>query len=144
MGNSEAQRPNQHQPSTILVVEDESLVRLLVADHLRSLGYLVIEAGSADEAVATISAGARVHLVFSDVGLPGMMGGFSFAVWIRNHYRSIPVILTSGVRSAIPPLNRQHLIPFLPKPYQLQEAAELIATVLETSPLHRASNDRNE
>ena len=137
MGNSNTQCKNGHPPPTILVVEDEPLVRLLIVDYLRSVGYLVIEAGSADEAVAAISAGARVHLVFSDVGLPGMMGGFSFAVWIRNHYRSIPVILTSGVSSAIPPLNRQHLIPFLPKPYQPQEAADLIATVLTKSPLTR-------
>jgi DNA-binding NtrC family response regulator len=67
------------------------------------------------------------------------MGGFSFAVWIRNHYRSIPVILTSGVGSVIPPLSRQHLVPFLEKPYRPEEAEKLIASVLASSPLMRKS-----
>jgi DNA-binding NtrC family response regulator len=119
---------------TVLVVEDEPLCRISVADHLRSVGYRVIEAGSADEAVSVLSSGSRVHLVFSDVELPGTMGGFSLAVWVRNHRRFIPVILTSGVGSVTAPLNRQHLIPFLEKPYQPQEAANLIAKVLASSP----------
>jgi two-component system, response regulator PdtaR len=125
------------QPLTILVVEDEPLARLSVADHLRSIGYRVIEADTADEAVSVLSSGSRIHLVFSDVELPGSMGGFSFAVWIRNHYRPIPVILTSGVGSVIPALNRQHLIPFLQKPYRPEEAATLIASVIASSPLVR-------
>lgn len=121
------------QALTILVVEDEPLTRIAVADHLRSVGYLVVEAGTADEAVSVLSSRRKIHLIFSDVELPGAMGGFSLAVWIRNHYRSIPVILTSGVRSVIPALDRQHLIPFLPKPYQLQEVAELVSTVIAAS-----------
>lgn len=120
---------------TILVVEDEPLARISVAGHLRSVGYLVVEASTADEAVEILSTGTRVHLVFADVELPGTMGGFSLAVWVRNHYRSIPVVLTSGVGAVIPPLSRQHLVPFLEKPYRPEEAAELIAAVLSQSPL---------
>jgi CheY-like chemotaxis protein len=122
-----------NQPLTILIVEDEPLSRISVADHLRRVGYVVIEAATANEAVPVLTSGSKVHLVFSDVELPGMMGGFSLAVWIRNHCRSIPVILTSGVGSAILPLSRQHLIPFLEKPYRPEDAAELIATVLAAS-----------
>ena len=125
------------QALTILVVEDEPLTRIAVADHLRSVGYLVVEAGTADEAVSVLSSW-KIHLIFSDVELPGAMGGFSLAVWIRNHYRSIPVILTSGVRSVIPALDRQHLIPFLPKPYQLHEVAELVSTVIAASASRKA------
>lgn len=124
----------RQQTLTILVVEDDALSRISIASHLRDIGYRVVEAGDAEEAISALSSGSRIHLVFSDVALPGAMGGFSLAVWIRNHFRSIPVILTSGVGSAILPLNRQHLVPFLQKPYRPQEAAELIATVLESSP----------
>lgn len=124
---------------TILVVEDEPMTRISVADHLRTVGYAVVEAGTADEAVSVLSAGSKIHLVFCDVELPGMMGGFSFAVWIRNHYRSIPVILTSGVGSVIPPLSRQNLIPFLEKPYRPQEAEKLIASVLASPPFGKKS-----
>jgi two-component system, response regulator PdtaR len=130
MGVRAGQADPGSKPATILVVEDDALARISVAEHLRGLGYHVVEAGTADEALSALSTGLRVHLVFSDVELPGTMGGFSFAIWIRNHYRSIPVVLTSGVKSVMLPLNRQHLVPFLSKPYRPEEAAELIATTL--------------
>ena len=118
---------------TILLVEDDSLIRLTTAEHLREAGYSVVEAVTGEEAVAVLSSGLRVHLVFSDVSLPGAMGGFSLAVWVRNHLRSIPVILTSGVDSAIRPLDRQSLIPFVAKPYRLEDAEKMIASVLARS-----------
>jgi hypothetical protein len=62
------------------------------------------------------------------------MGGFSLAVWVRNHCRFVPVIITSGVGSVIPSLSRQHLVPFLEKPYRPEEAAKLIASVLSSAP----------
>jgi two-component system, response regulator PdtaR len=126
---------------TILVVEDEPLLRISVADHLRSVGYNVVEAGSGDEAALVLSSGSKFHLIFSDVELPGTMGGFSLAVWVRNHYRSIPVILTSGVGSVTGPLTRQHLVPFLEKPYLLDDAADLIANVLAASPFAKKQDN---
>ena len=77
---------------TILLVEDDSLIRLLTAEHLTGVGYDVVEAATAEDAVAILSSGVRVHLVFSDVSLPGAMGGFALAVWVRHHFRSIPVV----------------------------------------------------
>jgi hypothetical protein len=53
---------------------------------------------------------------------------------MRNHFRSIPVVLTSGVDSAVRPLDRQNLVPFLAKPYRMEDAAKLIASVLAKSP----------
>jgi two-component system, response regulator PdtaR len=129
----EADKDTRQNP-TILVVEDDPLTRIAVAQHLRDAGYKVIEAATADEAVSVLSSGSRVHLVFADVELPGSMGGFSLAVWVRNHCRFVPVILTSGVGPVIRPLSRQHLVPFLEKPYRPEEAAELIASVLSSAP----------
>ena len=120
---------------TILLVEDDSLIRLLTAEHLRGVGYDVVEVTTAEDAVVALSSGARVHLVFSDVSLPGAMGGFALAVWVRHHFRSIPVVLTSGVDFAVRPLDRQKLIPFLAKPYRMEDAEKLIASVLTKSPL---------
>jgi CheY-like chemotaxis protein len=139
MGIPADQAESAQQRLTILVVEDEPLIRISIADHLRSVGYLVVEAGTADEAVSVLSSGSKIHLVFCDVELPGMMGGVSLAAWVRNHYRSIPVILTSGVGSVVSPLERQHLIPFLQKPYQPRDAEELIASVIAASPHARGS-----
>jgi DNA-binding NtrC family response regulator len=118
---------------TILLVEDDSLIRLLTAEHLRGVGFDVVEAVTAEDAVAVLSSGVKVHLVFSDVSLPGAMGGFALAVWVRHHFRSIPVVLTSGVDSAVRPLDRQSLIPFLSKPYRMEDAEKLIASVLAKS-----------
>ena len=58
------------------------------------------------------------------------MGGFALAVWVRHHFRSIPVVLTSGVDFAVRPLDRQNLIPFLAKPYRMEDAEKLIVSVL--------------
>jgi CheY-like chemotaxis protein len=116
--------------STVLLVEDESLLRVTTADHLRSVGYHVIEAATGEEAVRVLSAGAKVHVIFSDVSLPGEMGGFSLAMWIRNHLRFIPIVLTSGVESAVRPLRRQHLVPFISKPYLLEDVEQLLSRVL--------------
>lgn len=124
----------EFQTWTVLLVEDDSLIRLTTAEYLRGVGYNVVEAVTAEEALAVLSSGVKIHLLFSDVSLPGKMGGFSLAVWMRNHFRSIPVVLTSGVDSAARPLDRQNLVPFLAKPYRMEDAAKLIASVLAKSP----------
>jgi CheY-like chemotaxis protein len=92
-----APSPTERAVETILIVEDEILVRFDVADYLRSCGYQVIEAASASEALAFLQSGNRVDLVFSDVQLPGSMDGFALARWVRTHQPEIKVILTSGV-----------------------------------------------
>ena len=91
----------------ILIVEDDPLIRALLADRLRMSGYAIIEVATADEAMTAMSSGWEVHLVFSDVGLPGTMGGFTFAMWMRDHHPAIPMVLSSGVPHMIPTLSKQ-------------------------------------
>jgi DNA-binding NtrC family response regulator len=120
---------------TVLLVEDDALLRVSAADHLRGKGYHVVEAGTVIEAATVLSSGPPVHLVFSDVDLPGATGGLSLAVWINSHHPDVPVILTSGVRAVMPSLANQRRIPFIPKPYDFEKVAALIASVLaETAP----------
>ncbi|HKP26274.1 MAG TPA: response regulator [Dongiaceae bacterium] len=114
----------------ILLVEDDSLIRMTTAEYLRSVGYNVVEAATADEGARVLSSGTKIHLVFSDVSLPGDMGGFSLAIWVRRYFPFIPVILMSGLDSAVRPLDRQHLIPFIAKPFRMEDAGELIASEL--------------
>lgn len=83
-------------PPSILVVEDEVLIRLTVADHLRDCGFRVLEAANGDEARRIIEAGETIDLVFSDVQMPGTVDGFSLARWIRATRPGLPVLLTSG------------------------------------------------
>ncbi len=87
---------DQASAHTVLIVEDDMMVRMPIAEYLRDCGYHVLEAGTAHEAIETVGAHGPVDLVFSDVRMPGSMDGFGLARWLRAHHPDIPVILTSG------------------------------------------------
>ena len=120
------------QPA-VLVVEDEILIRSAVAEFLRSAGYKVIEAADADEAVAVCASGTPIHLVFSDINMPGALDGIGLARWIADRHRRIPIILTSAAGHA--QRAREIGATFLPKPYRLAEAVRRISTLLNDAPL---------
>jgi len=88
-------------PLTILVVEDELLIRLAIADFLRDCGFRVLETGSADDAVQILSSEETVQVIFTDIQMPGALDGFGLAHWVRKERPDLKVILTSGVRQAI-------------------------------------------
>lgn len=107
---------------TVLVVEDEILIRIYVADFLRDSGFEVIEADDAVSAIATLQSARRVDLVFTDITLPGDLDGFGLAQWVRQRKPDIPVILTSGK------LTREAALetaaePFFAKPCDYAEVA---------------------
>jgi CheY-like chemotaxis protein len=114
--------------SSVLVVEDEVLVRLVIADYLRECGYRVYEAVNASEAVAMLQAPeVTVDIVFSDVQMPGDMDGFGLARWVRNNKPGVQVILTSGVeRSADVAATLCEAGPLLEKPYSSQNVVDRI------------------
>lgn len=84
------------QPRTILVVEDDVLIRMDVSDYLRDCGWHVVEAGNATEAVTVLESDTAVDLVFSDIQMPGAIDGFGLAAWVREHRPGLRIILTSG------------------------------------------------
>jgi two-component system, response regulator PdtaR len=71
-----AERDLPAQSPTVLVVEDEVLVRMVIADYLRDCGFRVLEASTADEAMRVLGTNERVDIVFSDVQMPGSLDGF--------------------------------------------------------------------
>jgi len=81
---------------TILVVEDDDDVREIACSMLRELGYMVIEANRGENALTLIDSGAQIDLVFTDVIMPGEVGGIDLARTIKTHHKNIPVLLTSG------------------------------------------------
>lgn len=86
---------------TILVVEDEILIRLVVAEYLRDCGYRVIEAINADEAVTVLQQGEQdIDIVFTDIEMPGTMDGFGLAQWVRVNHPDCQVILAGSVARA--------------------------------------------
>jgi CheY-like chemotaxis protein len=114
------------------VVEDEILVRLVIADYLRECGYKVYEAVNAGEAVAMLLAPeVSINVVFSDVQMPGTMDGFGLARWVRANKPGVQVILTSGVeRSANIAATLCEAGPLLEKPYPPHDAVDRIKQLI--------------
>ena len=83
-------------PSTILVVEPDILVRMVIASYLRDCGYNVLEGVSAADVMAVLGSGQKIDVVFSEVQLSGDLDGFGLARWVREQYSDIDVILTTG------------------------------------------------
>jgi len=112
----------------VLFVEDEILIRAAVAEYLRKLGYIVVEAADATEAMAVFSSGEPIDVVLCDVDLPGTMDGLALARWINRRRSAPPVLLTSG-RIARP--TRKTPVGFvMAKPYRLAELAACLESML--------------
>jgi CheY-like chemotaxis protein len=121
----------QGAPQTILVVEDEILVRMVIADYLRDCGYRVIEAGHAAEALTVLQSSEEVHVVFSDVQMPGAMDGFGLATWVRQNQPQVKVLLTSGnAKAAATAHDLCEDGPLEAKPYQAQSVLDRIKRLL--------------
>ncbi|MDP1027737.1 PAS domain-containing protein [Sphingomonas sp. KR1UV-12] len=80
---------------TVLLVEDDSSVRLLVRAVLEELRYRIIEAGDAGEAVPVLASDRHIDLMISDVGLPGM-NGRQLAEIARRHRPDLPILFVTG------------------------------------------------
>lgn len=122
---------NEVWPIYVLVVEDEPLLRSLLADELRDAGLNVVEAANADEALAYVHVNRNIDLVFSDIQMPGSLNGIGLAASLRATDPALPVILTSGnvVPDTVPDLSA-----FIPKPYRLAEAVSLVFKTLGVAP----------
>ena len=80
----------------ILVVEDEILIRLAMADDLRRAGFTVIEASNAEEALSVLSATPDISLIVTDIRMPGRIDGLGLANWVRRHAPRIKVAIASA------------------------------------------------
>jgi CheY-like chemotaxis protein len=120
--------PVEGGTETILVVEDDSLVRGYVVAQLHSLGYNVLSADNAAEALAIVKSGSHFALLFTDVIMPGPMNGRQLADEVLRHRPSIKVLFTSGyAENAI--VHHGRLDPdvlLLAKPYRKSDLAQMI------------------
>ncbi|WP_182084467.1 PAS domain-containing sensor histidine kinase [Aureimonas sp. ME7] len=81
---------------SVLVIDDEALVRMLVVDVLEDLGYRALEAADGPEAMGIVRSGARIDLLITDVGLPGGMNGRQVADAARELRPGLKVIFVTG------------------------------------------------
>ena len=117
--------------AAVLVVEDEVLVRLLIADELRNAGFLVIEAVDAEEALSVLQTTPRIDLIFSDVRMPGQMDGIALAKTVSATWPEIKIVLTSGQYT--PTGGKAFGHDFVAKPYDPLKVVKRIKELLATS-----------
>ena len=81
---------------TIMIVEDELLLRLDLANQLHSAGFEIIEAQSGDEAVKILATNIDVDLILTDIRMPGQVDGLGLVSFVKRQERRIKVILLSA------------------------------------------------
>jgi CheY-like chemotaxis protein len=127
-GISEFERGDE----SILIVEDDALVREYVVTQIGRLGYDTLAASNAAEALAIIDGPERIDLLFTDVIIPGGMNGRQLANEALKRRRQLKVLYTSGyTENAIVHHGRLDAgVLLLPKPYISSDLARMIRTAL--------------
>ncbi|MBP5952863.1 response regulator [Pseudomonas iridis] len=115
--------------STILVVEDDAIVRMLIVDVLEELDYKVLEADGSEQALEILVATARhIDLMMTDVGLPGM-DGRELALEARKMRPELPILFASGYAESIDVPDGMHVIG---KPFSIDELRDKVKGILVT------------
>src|SRR3712207_6401373 len=124
--------PRAEQGETVLLVDDEPTVRMLVAEVLDELGYAAIEAVDGAAGLAVLRSDARIDLLVTDVGLPGNMNGRQLADAARELRPGLKVLFITGyAENAV--LSHGHLEPgmhVLTKPFLMEALASRIKDLI--------------
>ncbi|MCJ2061759.1 ATP-binding protein [Methylobacterium sp. J-088] len=125
--------PRSEQGATVLVVDDEPTVRMLITDILEDLGCLAIEAGDSAAGLKILQSDVRIDLLVTDVGLPGGMNGRQMADAGRVSRPDLKVMFITGyAENAI--LGNGRLAPgmtVMTKPFAMHEMAARIRSLIE-------------
>ncbi|KPH82842.1 response regulator [Bosea vaviloviae] len=116
----------------VLIVDDEPLIRMDLADMVRDAGYVALEAAHADEAIRLLESQPTIRILVTDIEMPGSMDGLKLAAAVRERWPPVAIIVTSGrilpANTALPAATT-----FLAKPYDgaameaaLRKAAEAV------------------
>ncbi|RST81039.1 response regulator [Aquibium carbonis] len=115
--------------AVVLVVEDNTIIRMGAVDLVLTAGYEALEACDADEAIRILEARSDIDLVFTDVQMPGTMDGLKLSHYIRNRWPPVKLIVASGAaileESSLPSGSR-----FFPKPYDENAITDAMARLL--------------
>ncbi len=132
-GGIEAERADfPRQTGTVLVVEDEGRLRKLAVRHLASIGFIVIEAGNAEEALTVLSEqGGEINILFSDIRMPGRLTGRQLAEEVSSLYPAVRTLLTTGYEDETGQLSDANPtgagnVPVLRKPYSKSELIDAV------------------
>ena len=109
---------------TILVVEDDGLVRQVSAEELIDAGSQVLEAANAEEAIAIFESGVGVALLFTDINMPGELDGLDLARLVHDRWPRVQLLVTSGKASDLDDLPDDGR--FISKPYSLRHMRSVV------------------
>ncbi len=133
----------QGDGETILVVEDDDEVRIVIVGTLKALGYVVRQAPSAGEAQAMLDEGLRPHLLLTDVLQPHGKDGIQFAQEVHEAFPQCAILLMSGYTEDAMERNKKLEKPFalLRKPFGKAELSRQLRVQLDArvETIHRAS-----
>lgn len=119
----------KNRKAVVLVVEDDTLIRMGAVDLVRAAGYEALEAQDADEAIRILESRTDIGLVFTDVQMPGTMDGMKLSHYIRERWPPVKLLVASGnaiIEESSLPSGSQ----FFPKPYDDHAIADAIARLL--------------
>jgi signal transduction histidine kinase len=117
---------------TILVVEDDNLVRTFVVGQIASLGYATLSAINAAEALLIIDSARHIDLLFTDMIMPGSMNGRQLADAALQRRASLKILFTSGYSNEVI-IHHGHLdagVLLLAKPYRRSDLARMLRAAL--------------
>jgi DNA-binding NtrC family response regulator len=117
----------------VLVVEDETLIRLLIVAELSDAGFIVFQAANSAAAIAVIEANPRIRLIFTDIDMPGSMDGLDLAAAVHDRWPQLSIIVTSGhtqISAADMPCGET----FFAKPYDAGAVAVAIRERIAPAP----------
>jgi DNA-binding NtrC family response regulator len=117
-----APRQNDRLPA-ILVVEDETILRIHALDIVKEAGFVPIEAANADDAIEILEKRSDVALMITDVHMPGSMDGITLANAVQKRWPPVKVVVVSG-HEAVDENDLPEGAKFFGKPF---ETAELIS-----------------
>ncbi len=115
--------------TSVLIVEDEALLRMDAVDFLRDAGFTIFEASHADEAIALLERYDDIKVVFTDIHMPGSMDGLKLAHYVRGRWPPVKLIVTSGL--AMPRTEDMPLgTTFVGKPYRLEQVMDHVRAMV--------------
>jgi DNA-binding NtrC family response regulator len=110
---------------TILVVEDEILIRMSAVATLQDAGFSVLEAQNSAEALEILTRHPEVSIMVTDVRMPGLMDGLALVAQVRTDHPDIRSIVVSGHTSAMQ-ASDAGAMGFLPKPYMSETMVQAV------------------
>jgi CheY-like chemotaxis protein len=116
--------------SRVLIVEDEFLIRLTLAEVLSDEGYTVIEAETADEAVKLLQAGPPIDVLLTDIQLPGQLDGKALVRHVRETQPDLPVIFMTGRPDTMDGRSPDSKEVYVAKPYLPSEICAAVRRML--------------